>query len=113
MGLNDLLEGILIPIAISILASVVRVALWGWKGVRHFAANICVSCFAGVCAHWLLSCFHLSPTVNAVIISLAALLSRDCLAMVFSRKTLAVTAGAVRKRIVSEIVYRAAPSRHE
>lgn len=105
-GYDLIIDGILIPIVIGIFATAVRIALWGWHGLRHATACLCVGIFSGVCAHWILGEFQFSPTLNAVIISMAALFSSDMLRAVFSRRTLHAAANAMRKRLEHEILYR-------
>lgn len=109
VGMDELLQGIIIPIAISLVASLVRIAIWGWRGSRHFAATLCTGCFAGVMAHWILAHFAFDPTINAVIISFSALLSRDALALIFNRRNMARARQAIGQRMVDEILHRCRP----
>lgn len=111
VGTDELMQGILMPVGISFFASVARIALWGWKGVRHFAATLYTGCFAGVMAHWILAHCNLEPTINAIIISSAALLSRDGLSLIFSRRLLARARRAVGDRLADEIINRGRPAR--
>lgn len=111
VGIDDLLQGILCPIAISFCAGIVRAALWGWHGTRHFVSNLIVGMFGGVLAHWILSRFDLDPTMDAVIIALSALISKDAMQKVFSRQTVHYLGDAIKRRIEREILHRAAPER--
>lgn len=113
-GVNDIFQGIVAPVIISFAASIVRGCLFGWHGFRHFFANLCVGIFGGVLAHWILARYDLDPTMNAVIVACAALISRDMLQTLFSRQTLEIIASAIKGRIAHEIMSRGAanPASH-
>lgn len=108
-GYEILIQGILIPVSIALATSLVRVALYGWHGVRDYCASLCVGCFASVCAAWLLTLYDPPLPVSAVIIGLAGITGKDALTFILSRRTLADVGSAVRSRLRSEILYRGRP----
>lgn len=110
-GYEVLVQGIFIPVCISVAASLVRVALYGWHGARDYCASLCAGCFASVCAGWLLALCDLPMPVNAVVIGLAGITGKDTLAFLLSRKTLACIGQAARKRLSYEILNRWRPPR--
>ena len=71
-GLADIVGGIAAPLLLSAVSTCVRVARYGWKGLRHFVASLLTSTFTGVVVFWGLDYFDLSPTVDAAIISVCA-----------------------------------------
>lgn len=105
-GYEVLLQSILVPLSISFCASIVRVALYGWHGVKDYFASLCVGCFASVCASWLLSMYDLPMPVSAVIIGLAGITGKDTLGFLLSRRTLARIGAAARRRMIHEIMNR-------
>lgn len=111
VGVDDIIQGIVTPVAISFGASIVRAALWGWHGTRHFIANTIVGMFGGVMAHWILSRFDFDPTMDAVIIACAAMVSKDAMQKIFSRHTIHYLGDAFKRRIEREILHRAAPKK--
>lgn len=111
VGVDELLQGIVCPIIISLAVGFVRAALWGWHGFRHFIANTTVGIFGGVIAHWILLHFSFDPTINAVIIACCALISKDAMQKIFSRQTAHCIGDAIRRRLEREILHRGAPDR--
>lgn len=107
-GFDELLEGILVPVIISLLAWLVRFALWGWTGFRALA-DILICCFAGIFTFWLLTSLHCNLYVSAAVVSIVGLFSReffnflrDLTQSLFSRRVIA----AIWKRVEYEIMYR-------
>lgn len=108
-GLEEILKGILVPFFISLGVSVVRIALFGWHGIRHYMANLTVGIFGGTLADWILQYYDVPMNIRAPIISVSALISWDAMRYFFSRKTLGDIGGAATKRICHEILHRGAP----
>ena len=71
-GLADIVGCIVVPLILSSVSTCVRVARYGWKGVRNFVASLLTSTFTGVVVFWGLDYFDLPPTVDAAIISVCA-----------------------------------------
>lgn len=101
-----LAQDILIPVVIACFASLVRVALYGWHGVRDYCASLCAGCFASVCAAWILSLYDFPITVNGVIIGIAGITGKDTLSFLLSRKTMARIAVICRRRLLSALARR-------
>ncbi len=111
-GYERLLQGLGLSLAISFAASLVRVALYGWHGLRDYCASLCVGCFTAICAGWLLNLYDLPMTVNAVIIGLSGICGKDLLSFLLSRRAMADVASAIRQRLSWEILHRGrCPSR--
>lgn len=107
-GHESLMQGMLVNVCIAIAASIVRVALWGWQGIRAFVAGLCVGCFAAICASWILSLYELPQPVEAVIIGFAAILGKDALTVILAPGNLRQLLSAIQTRILHEIVSRGA-----
>lgn len=101
-GLEAIMAGVVIPIILSTAATVVYVSKCGWHGIRHFFSCWCISCFMGVCAHWLLEHLQINSTLSALIISMSALLSHAILDILFHPKLRA----AIIRRLNYEISTR-------
>lgn len=110
-GLNEIIQGIIMPICISFIASMVRAALFGWYGFRHYFANLTVGIFGGLIAHWVCAYYSCPSTIEAVIISVSSLISYDAMKAIFSRRSMTFVGEAVRKRLEREILTRGAPNK--
>lgn len=108
-GWEEIMEGIIMPVAIAVFSTFVRVALWGWTNIASVAATMCASCFVGICTHWILTGLGWPPTLTAGIVSLMAIFSREMLLGLFSRRTLLV----IRRRFYLEIMTRGRKGRHD
>ena len=105
-GLEHIVHGIAVPIAMGLLSGIARVALHGWKGFGDWTATTFIGIFAGLIAHWLLFNASYDPTMKALIEVMAALFGRDLMSFLFSRRTLSVLARASLKRAEHEILNR-------
>lgn len=57
---------------LGVVASVVRLARYGWKGFRHFIAGTIISVFVAVTTGFLLEFWDLPPTVQTGLVGWAA-----------------------------------------
>lgn len=110
-GLSEIIQGIIVPICISFIASLVRAALFGWYGFKHYFANLTVGIFGGLLAHWVCAFYACPSTIEAVIISVSSLISYDAMKAIFSKRAVTCVGEAVRKRLEREILTRCAPSK--
>lgn len=110
-GYEQLLEGILIPLAISLAASAVRISLYGWHGLRDYAASLCAGSFAAICTSWVLQSFALPLPVHSSLVGIAAIIGKDTLSLLLSRRSLSRFVLAIRRRLVHEILTRG--NRHD
>lgn len=94
-GIENLLTGIVIPVALSIGSTCVRVAQQGWHGLRQFVCELALSIFVGVCIHWGLTAYDVQPTLVAAVVSASSFFC-------------GVILDAIRKRLVHEILTRGA-----
>lgn len=100
-GIEDILQGIAIPLIIAVCACIMRIAMVGWHGVRHFFANFCVAVLMGVLAYWVLTSYGLNPNVVAALTCACSLLAKDFLDMLMSERV----RHAIRERLIYEIRY--------
>lgn len=103
-GYEQLLEGILIPLLISLAASLVRLSLYGWHGLKDYAAALCAGSFAAVLTSWLLQSADLPLPVNSTIIGLSAIIGKDTLSLLLSRRAIQRFVIAVRRRLINQIL---------
>lgn len=96
-GLDTILQGIATPLIISLGAVIMRIALFGWHGVRHFAANFFVAIFMGIMCHWVLTGYDLNPSVVAGLTCACALMAKDFLDMLMSDR--------VRQALVERVIH--------
>ena len=78
-GMSELIVGIVVPLLLGIISTIVRLLRYGWRGLRHFAASLITSVFVGVTVFWGLDYANLPPTVDASIISVCAYMSGSLL----------------------------------
>lgn len=105
-GYEELLEGILIPLLISLAASFVRVSLYGWHGIKDYAASLCAGSFAAVATSWVLQTYAIPLPIHSTIVGLAAIIGKDTLSLLLSRRLLSRLAIAARRRLIQEIAGR-------
>lgn len=98
-GLEHMVTGIAIPFCIAIGACLVRVAFWGWTGFKAFAANFTISFVLGAGAHWLMTDMDVGGSTRLFVTLGVALISRDILDTLFSRRT----RRALQERLAYEI----------
>lgn len=60
------------PAVLGVMASIVRHARYGWKGVRHFVAGILTSVFTSVITGLLLDMYDLPASVVMAIVGMSA-----------------------------------------
>lgn len=101
-SIGFLVENIVLPVILSTVATIIYTIKNGWRGIRNFFATWCIACFAGVCASWGIAHLNYNPSLNALIISMTALLSHLILDVIFHPEI----RNAIRRRIVNEISER-------
>lgn len=75
---NDIMQGfevfgnVLLPLALSFVACMVRQAKFGWHGVLNFLREYTICAFVGVITFWSLDYVDLPPTLDAAITSTSA-----------------------------------------
>lgn len=82
-GMEDLLVGIVAPIILSTVATIIYLVIHGWRGICNALSTWGISCFMGVLAHWACLEYAVSGTLSAIIISMSALLSHTILDILF------------------------------
>ena len=98
-GMESLLVGLVLPVILSFVASLVQVALRGWRGFRNYMANYCLSFFMAVITHWILLNYAISGEYKAILISAAALISNDVLSYLTSRNFVSSILRIIGKKI--------------
>lgn len=101
-GIDDLLVGIGTATILSTVATLIYLAIHGWRGICNALITWGISCFAGVLAHWGCLEYSVSGTLSAIIISMVALLSHTILDVLFHPQV----RNAFLKRLTSEISTR-------
>ena len=84
-GLNELLNGLGVPLVIGFVSSFVRITRFGWRSWRQFAVSAIVSCFVGVMVYWGLDYVNLPPTVDAAIIAISSYMGGNLLDAIQAR----------------------------
>lgn len=100
---NDILSGfevfanVLLPIALSFGASLVRVAKYGWHGLKEYVKDFVICSFMGVIIFWSLDYVDLPPTVDAAITGGASYAGKELLEA-FTEKAIALIKGWLIKQ---------------
>lgn len=97
-----LTRDIVLPIILSTVASVLYVIRSGWKGFADFAACWFTACFCGVMGHWVAMHYGITGNMNAVIVSMTALLSHLIMDILFHPQI----REAIKRRLINEILTR-------
>lgn len=97
-----LTRDLLLPVILSTVACIVYVIKCGWKGFTNFISLWCIACFCGVMAHWCAMHYGITGNLNAVIVSMSALLSHFIMDILLHPQV----REAVKKRLVREILTR-------
>lgn len=97
-----MVENVVLPAILSTVATLIYVIKCGWHGLLDFLAKWAIASFTGVLAHWTALHYGITGALNAVIISMSALISHMLMEVLFNPQIM----DAIKERLLHEIKTR-------
>ncbi len=97
-GMGELLDGIGVPIVLSLTASFVRILRFGWVSTKRQLSSVTSSLFVGQVVFWGLSYWDVDQTVKAALVSISAYMGHALLDTIILRLKHDIENGVLPKR---------------